>query len=279
MKVLAPLQEAPTSEVRWNHRTILHTAVEQSWYDVVPYLATVELCNSTDAHGDTPLHLACRIGNLKIVKLLVSGSVPDSINSKGDTAAHVAFDEGNTDIVKLTTGGTIPSHISSCPCCMENTGGDTPLHIACKYNNIEAACVLVKTCIRSLAIQNASGNTPLHIACQNYYPKLIETLATTNSCNMDCQNRNGKTPLYVAFETDRSYHTRWAPISYSEWSGGSPTQLLLPYCNLSVTDTEGNTILHLACRYKHRNTVELLALQPQYDTIVHGTICQSISVR
>ena len=63
-------------------------------------------------NGDTPLHLACRHGNLNIAQYLTSEAHcnPSCENNDGDTPLHHASLNGCTHIVQylLTTGKVDP---------------------------------------------------------------------------------------------------------------------------------------------------------------------------
>ena len=52
--------------------------------------------HAADPKGDTPLHLAARMGNLSVCDLFIrSGADPDALNHARQTPAHVAFAEGH----------------------------------------------------------------------------------------------------------------------------------------------------------------------------------------
>lgn len=58
--------------------------------------------NTPDPKGDTPLHLAARIGNLAVCDLFVrSGAFPETLNHDGQTPADVALLEGHALVAQL----------------------------------------------------------------------------------------------------------------------------------------------------------------------------------
>jgi len=58
--------------------------------------------NAKDKHGNTPLHIAARAGNLRLVKYLVETKGVDinSQNNDGETPLHLADFSGKQSILK-----------------------------------------------------------------------------------------------------------------------------------------------------------------------------------
>ncbi|MHA3980882.1 sigma-70 family RNA polymerase sigma factor [Halovulum sp. GXIMD14794] len=82
-----------TSEIRM----ILEGAV-----DGLAQLAASPRVHATDAKGDTPLHIAARIGNLVLCDLFVrSGSDPRALNNERQTPADIALAEGHSLAAQL----------------------------------------------------------------------------------------------------------------------------------------------------------------------------------
>jgi ankyrin repeat protein len=58
--------------------------------------------NALNTNGETPLHLAARVGNKEIVSLLIqNGAFVNSIDTKNRTPLHYAVKHGHIDIVQL----------------------------------------------------------------------------------------------------------------------------------------------------------------------------------
>ena len=143
---------------------------------------------------------------------------------------------------------------------MKDMHSQFPLHIAAS-RSLE----MVKLCYKE-AICNAqdnSGNTPLHIACLNGRGNVINYLLATQKCISNVRNRNGRLPLHCAFlktDTLGSY-------LYKEHISNKTIHLLVQSTlrleqNLCLQDVNGDTPLHLACKFSLADWV--LALK-QYN--------------
>ena len=92
--------------------------------------------------------------------------------------------------------------------------GNTPLHIACKYNH-EAITIY---CINRVVIEstepstekilseylnkkNIYGETPLHLAIKNPSKDALQVILRNRAVNINAQNNNGETPLHLAIRS------------------------------------------------------------------------------
>ncbi|XP_057313315.1 integrin-linked protein kinase-like [Hydractinia symbiolongicarpus] len=93
--------------------------------------------NEGDDHGFTPLHWACREGQLVVFEMLMArGGRASARNDGGDTALHLACAHGNKDIVHK-----LIQHKANVN--LMNEHGNTPLHYACFWNLETIAVELV----------------------------------------------------------------------------------------------------------------------------------------
>lgn len=125
-----------------------------------------ELVAQTNARGpneETSLHMAGKIGNLKICEILLEYGEVTEVNTK-------------------------------------NADGCTPLHLACKFGHYLTAQFLIRsgTLINSL---DDKKNTPMHYAALSSELKLIKYLFTKFS-NLNIENDEGKTPLDILRDQD-----------------------------------------------------------------------------
>jgi len=82
------------------------------------------LVNSTDSHGETPLHLASWNGYLKIAKLLISkGADVNAKNNLGETPLHLASRDDDDEMAELllSKGANVNA---------KDNAGNTPLRRA-----------------------------------------------------------------------------------------------------------------------------------------------------
>ena len=156
------------NDVGW---TALHFAARMSQFDIFTYLLEngAELCLK-DKHGQTILHLAAKLGSLKICKLIVEGHEGIDINSRdfdGETPIHIAVGKGKLEIVKFLfyKGGDLNSRVSS----RANGGwrnGDTPLHTAARNRHTEIVKFILVNVVDKNPV-NVHGQTPLFLAANN----------------------------------------------------------------------------------------------------------------
>ena len=156
------------NDVGW---TALHFAARMSQFDIFTYLLEngAELCLK-DKHGQTILHLAAKLGSLKICKLIVEGHEGIDINSRdvdGETPIHVAFGKDKLEVVKFLfyKEGDLNSRVSS----RANGGwrdGDTPLHTEARYGHTEIVKFILENMVDNNPV-NENGDTPLALAANN----------------------------------------------------------------------------------------------------------------
>jgi len=159
-------------------QTPLHLAVLMNLRAVVRRLmiggANVEM---RDHNGDTPLHIACREGNVEIAKTLLDPvkyaeikrndydvpyqKIPQNLeirNFSGCTCLHIAAEKGDFDMlnVLLEKGARINNG--------DGKSGATVLHYAADRNDIKLTLFLVKQYGINLNSTMYSGATPIDIA-------------------------------------------------------------------------------------------------------------------
>ena len=175
---------------------------------------------------------------------------------------------------------------------IQDSHGNTPLHLACKSNLWHIIIFLLKmrcsTKIpnrrREIAQKiplNEDGDCLLHIACQRGEMDIVRYLIIDENCDPNVQNYTSfNTPLHIAAkygqgaaivqllsceECNPNYQNREfdTPLHIAAKHGqdGSIVQLLsYRECNPNVQNQEGNTPLHVAIRYEQeKSIVELLS--------------------
>eukprot|EP01084_Bolivina_argentea_P109333 195429_1 len=91
----------------YNRETPLHSAVRHRQHDMIQYLLDQQASPDTqdEKAGDTPLHIAVRIADLKTVKILMKHNADTSIlNDEGESAVFIALcddKKGHREIVKV----------------------------------------------------------------------------------------------------------------------------------------------------------------------------------
>ena len=180
--------------------------------------------------GMTPLHIACKHGNLGGVRLLIKhGASVNDLDTHSNTplslaVQHVSHHEGII-ITLVTELG-----------CDPNDG--VSLHTACKYNDISSVETLVK-CGASVNDRDVEGNTPLYYGGYN----TTLTLLSEFKCDPNVINKQDISPLHCAcIEGD-----------------SKKVGLLIEYgARVNNKNAQGNTPLELAVQNENDEVASLL---------------------
>ena len=117
-------------------------------------------------------------------------SVKETTDGHGNTPLHQAVFNGQSETVRMllpTSGNMLNA---------PNDAGETPLIIACMKGNLIIADLLIDAGAEvNKALLN--GNTPLHFAVWSENKFIGRKLIATNA-QVDAQNENGETPLILA---------------------------------------------------------------------------------
>lgn len=139
-------------------------------------------------HGVTPLHVACKEGNLDIVKILFNHPKINKYAKTKNfcyTPFHFACQSGNIDLVQFIKS-ELKENINI------NEGEEkhllTPLHIASYSGQIDVVVFLLKQPNINVNSKSTISNeieyidlTPLHLACLNGKRKIVELLMNNSS--------------------------------------------------------------------------------------------------
>jgi len=121
--------------------------------------------NATDNLGRTPLYFAMSEFSDSAVDFLIQQGANLRILPKGDTSSylHLAAENGNEKLVKKFTDAKLPVN-------RPDAQGNTPLHLAVKYDNYDAAAHLLEKGADP-KLKNNVGFTPIELAAQrNLHP-------------------------------------------------------------------------------------------------------------
>ena len=210
--------------------TPLHLAVIGGCQDeIVKALSEHQSCdpNLLNSRSMTPLHIAAAVGRVEHVKVLIMFCDPSIRNGRGNTPLHEAVIQRYPRNI-LTI---LAQHES---CNKINMTGYTPLHLACKGENIESVKVLVESPTCNLNVQNSDEDTALHIAIRStqHNAEKVQCILMSGKCDPNIANDAKNTPLHVAVQKK---------------DFGIFCEILRnKQCNVNIQNTEGNTPLHLA---------------------------------
>ncbi|KAG8148384.1 NF-kappa-B inhibitor cactus isoform X2 [Chelonus insularis] len=168
-----------------------------------------------DADGDTQLHvlMAHLPTYTDCAQRLIDETWPVSLlnigNNDGMTALHLAVINNQPDMVRyLLINGANPMS--------KDNWGRTPLHCACKKNNIDMINALtndfkpleitkmnckkliIPDLSKSIHERNHNGETPLFVATENGLLNIVKQLVNLGAKINTINYRDGHRPLYVA---------------------------------------------------------------------------------
>ena len=251
--------------------------------------------------GDTPLHVACRYGYVKIVRYLTeeehcSQATPNA--TTGELPLHIACYHRDLELVKLVSNCDVNTR-TKCrihkPDLWLTEECDTPLHIACGHSDLKIVKYLciVKRCDKN--IRNAAGELPLHIACDRSqsYGQTLDIVKLVSDCNVNTQTRQDKdTPLHVACRQRNLEIARYlceekhCSANIQNAAGELPLHIacgrsrygqtldivkVVSDCNVNKrTQEDKDTPLHVACRQSDLETVRYLCQEKHCDTNIQN---------
>lgn len=137
------------------------------------------------------------LGDLPQIEDFISQYGPDiakHIDEQGNSVFHLLA--RRNDGLTLAIFNYFKALIGPLQLEMTDLKGNTPLHIACCYDQKS----LVEAFIQAgapLDAQNHVGKTPMHRACNNYYPDNVQMLLKAGA-NPHIRNGDGKTALEIA---------------------------------------------------------------------------------
>ena len=222
--------------------TLLHYASRYSKQEIVEFLLklnqiSVNACNNNQA---TRLMFACsdggRLDNMKT--LIQYGADINARCINGVTLLHLASRYSKQEVVEFL--------LNSNQISVNTTNNDqrTPLMLACfdggHLDNM-------KTLIQYGADINArdiNGSTLLHFASRYAVQEIVEFLLKSNPISVNANNNTQATPLMFACMDGGRLDNMKTLIQYG--------------ADINARDINGETLLHLACRYAEQEIVEFL---------------------
>ena len=258
--------------------TILHVASQSGDIQIVKLLLKHCSAICQNSNGDTPIHIACSINQHSIVECLLDSteSVDPIINKKGKTYLHAACNEhAKLEVVKVVfekgygiLGNYPDSH------------GNTPLHYACLFCKEEIIKYLITNERCDPYHKNNEDVSPLYNIIKFGKFQLLKSLLDENLFDPNQFLKKSSPLLHCLLEQyhdSRYYHD---PFSISHYSSGNTVslsifELFLNNCkacvNFNATNSDGDTVLHLACKLEAYDIVYLL--------LESDVVCQSILCR
>lgn len=173
--------------------TLIHTASEQGFHKTTLLLIKKGVpLHMPNKLGAISLHLACKKGHVDVVKtLLQNGSKVNSKTKDNYTPLHVAVENCKFLVVQLLLGYGADVQVK---------GGklnETPLHIAARTSGSERCAEMLLKSGAQPDIENSNGETALHLACKHCQLKLFRILLLDGASPKKLTT-NGETCLHFA---------------------------------------------------------------------------------
>lgn len=187
--------------------TPLLAACLEDHLDVVRYFIDDQkvdpaLCHDDD--GDTPLHLAAKVGSLELVKYLIEkGCDASRRNEKSDTPLHAAALGGKLDTLKYLVNE------KGCNAMSSGQYGRSVLHHACDCGAEDVVQYLIDELKMDPSYRDENDNTPLHIACMTGQLPVVKLLVEDHHCELDIKDKRGRTPQKCADERGKEHITSY----------------------------------------------------------------------
>ena len=252
--------------------TQLHDACESGDFKKVTALLSNEECdiNTLNTDGESPLHIACKYGHLEIVKVLLKDQKCNlnTQNMNGNTPLHLACYKKLLHIIRVLLERRCKTNIPNkkgllAQCIHLNEDGDSLLHIACRWGDVDIVRYLITDERCDFNIKNIYWNTPLHIACFLKSIKIIRLLLE-RKCSTIIPNMKGETAQNIPLNDDGDCLLHIA----CQWDDVDIVRYLITdeKCFPNVqSSTSKNTPLHIAAKYGQDDTIVKLLSYRECD--------------
>ncbi|KAM5586593.1 ankyrin repeat-containing protein [Rosa sericea] len=240
---------------------ILHIAAEFKqieFFRQVPSHYSPALFWAANKKGDTPLHVAARVGGDEIVEFLIDqakalhirGADEESCHRKSllrmtnlemDTALHVAVRYGHLGVVVMLMEADPEL------CCLTNRADESVLFLAARKGSAEIALYLLNESPVCPCFRGTNGVTALHAAVtrSNLTSKgIVRTMVSKNPEMIKNVDALG-----------------WTPLHYAAFRGNLEATRVLMQCDSSasyILDNSGMSALHVASHAGHTKIMEEL---------------------
>ena len=230
--------------------TLLHTAVKCDKDEIVQMLAG-EFSNccpidSRNSQGQTPLHLACVGGNVRVVELLLSHNASIYIrDGDGNTPIKMAHNSAhyrtlqaifsvfgisskiiNTRLFHhVCDAGTVElldtllSDFKLDPSSLNDEKGNSLIHTAVSCGRLDIARHLLERHRLDVECRNTSGQTPLHLICSkapaNSVQNLLDLFIHDYKADITSRDTKGDQPIHAAALVGRSSVVTELILSYN----------------------------------------------------------------
>ena len=250
------------------YRSPLHSTVEKTSIEITQLLikSGIDLEMKTP-DGGTPMHVACRFGDIEMVQLLVKHQPTFDASLRtndGHTIFHCAVSNSDPQVPKLMLDTFRFEDIRT------NLGG-TMLHHAVFFGPKESIEFLIESRDKfgiNLEARTNNGQTILHLACVKRDIEIVNLVYNAleeNDYNIDfdTQNENHLTPFHYACMNSNTSDVA--------------IHLLRRFPDkINILGPAGMHILHLACQYGLLDLLKFIVENPDFNIDFKFQRCESV---
>ncbi|XP_046560885.1 serine/threonine-protein phosphatase 6 regulatory ankyrin repeat subunit C-like [Haliotis rubra] len=203
--------------------SVLHLACEGGNMALVEHLFADSNINLKGRNGRTPIMAAAFNGHKSVFDFLESkGADLSMLDTFGDSVLHLACEGGNTALVDHL--------VSNSDINLKGKMGRTPIMAAAPKGH-KSVFDFLESKGADLSMLDTFGDSVLHLACQGGNTALVEHLFSDSNINL--KGDEGRTPIMAA-----AFSGHKSLFDFLESKGA----------DLSMLDTFGDSVLHLACQ-------------------------------
>ncbi|KAH0986384.1 hypothetical protein GBA52_013561 [Prunus armeniaca] len=273
---------------------VLHIAAEFKqikFFNDIPLEYGSSLFWATNKKGDTPLHVAAKVGCVEVVEFLIEHArITPHHMERGDEESGPADGESQNKLLQV-----------------KNSDNDTTLHLAVRYNHDEVVIRLMEADPQLCCFTNNANESPLFLAVRKGTPSIVHSIlkAYESGVSPSFWGTNGVTALHAAVTQEQLKGKGvveimvsknrdlikevdaigWTALHYAAFTGNvEATQLLMESDSSAsyIMDLSSKmSALHVAAYAGHTKVMEeLIRYQPdtcdllnsKSQTVLHSAI-------
>lgn len=214
-------------------RTVLMDAVRaRNTNTIIMLLSNRANPHIQDLNGRNSYHEAASTADISVINLIRNvGGNPLSRDKNGNTPFSLCLDQ-NDSIIKAVLGTDTT---------ISDSDGNTPLHIAVKNNKSGSMLKMLIGTGYPIDTRNSDGYTPLGIAVEKNFKPLAKILLESGANPFIQIDSKGNNAALIALQNNNDEIL----ASIVKYAG-------------TITDIQGNTILHYAARTSSSTTIRNL---------------------